>query len=273
MIIDGHCHAGLGDAMTAPVSTAAPLAAYLRRARAAGITRTVVLPAFHSNYHIANRDLARIVAASRGRLIGFAMVHPIRDAGSIHAMVGKAVQQWGFRGIKIHGHDAFPTREVCEAARAFRIPILVDVFGKDEVIDLFAPQYRDVDFIVPHLGSFADDWKVYQRVVDQIVRHPNVYTDTSGVRRFDYIVQAIRRAGPGKVIFGSDGPWLHPALELYKIKLLGLSSDAERQILGGNIARLMKFNLTSATASPAPERAKDRVSSRRPPFRRSGSSN
>src|SRR5207302_7675901 len=107
--------------------------------------------------------------------------------------------------------------------RAFGVPMLVDVIDQAAVVDMLAPQYRDVNFIVPHLGSFRDDWKAQQQVVDQLVRHPNVYTDTSGVRRFDYIVDAIRRAGPRKVLFGSDGPWLHPGVELHKIKLLGLS--------------------------------------------------
>ena len=42
------------------------------------------------------------------------------------------------------------------------------------------------------------------------------------------------------MIFASDGPWLHPGLELYKIKLLGLGTEDERLILGENIMRLMR---------------------------------
>jgi predicted TIM-barrel fold metal-dependent hydrolase len=239
MIIDAHCHAGRGDELTAPWNTIAPLDKYLRRARAAGINKTVVFPAFHSDYTTANTELARIVARSAGRLIGFVMVHPVRNKGTVRTMVGRAVREWGFRGIKVHGHDAFPTREVCAAAREFGVPILVDVFGRAEVVDMLAPEYPDVTLIVPHLGSFADDWKVYQRVIDQLVRYPNVYADTSGVRQFDYLVQAVRRAGPGKLIFGSDGPWLHPEVELHKIRLLGLSVTDEAAVLGNNIAGLI----------------------------------
>jgi uncharacterized protein len=96
-----------------------------------------------------------------------------------------------------------------------------------------------VNFIIPHLGSFADDWRVHQQVVDQLVRFANVYADTSGVRRFDYIVQAVKRAGAHKVLFGSDGPWLHPGVELHKIRLLGLPPQKEALILGGNALRLL----------------------------------
>jgi predicted TIM-barrel fold metal-dependent hydrolase len=240
MIIDCHCHAGKGDLLTAPWNTDAPIEPYLRRARAAGIDKTIVVAAFHSDYSQANAQLAHIIARYPSRLIGFAFVHARRDAGRIYVMVERAVTQWGFRGIKVHGHDAMPTQEVCEVARVFRLPMLVDVVGQAHVVEMLAPQYPDVNFIIPHLGSFADDWRAQQQVVYQLVRYPNVYADTSGVRRFDYIVQAIERAGAGKLLFGSDGPWLHPGVELHKIRLLRLPPEEEVLILGGNILRLMR---------------------------------
>ena len=240
MIIDAHCHAGRGDRMTHPWSTSAPLGKYLRRAAAAGIERTIVLPASHSSYDVANEELAGIVARRPDRLTGFAMVHPVRDAGAIPAMIARAVGEFGFRGIKVHGTEGFPTREICETAQRFQLPVLVDVAGRAHVIDMFAPEYPGVNFIIPHFGSFADDWRAQQQVVDKIVRYPNVYADTSGVRRFDYIVEGIARAGAHKVIFGSDGPWLHPGVELEKIRLLGLPRDQEALILGGNVLRLLR---------------------------------
>ncbi len=52
--------------------------------------------------------------------------------------------------------------------------------------------------------------------------------------------QRLGRAGAGKLLFGSDGPWLHPALELQKIRLLGLSEPEQRLVLGGNFLRLIR---------------------------------
>lgn len=248
MIIDCHCHAGEGDAMTAPWNTTAPLDAYLRRARAAGISRTVVFAPFHSDYARANAQVADIVRRHPRNLIGFVFVHAVRDAGRIFSMVRCCVATGRFRGIKVHGYDALPTREVCEAARAFRLPILVDVAGQASVIEMLAPSFPDVNFIVPHLGSFRDDWRAQQQVADQLVRYPNVYADTAGVRRFDYIVQAIRRAGPHKLLFGSDGPWLHPGVELHKVRLLHLVPKDEALVLGGNILRLMRHAIVGPAA-------------------------
>ncbi|MBV9304159.1 MAG: amidohydrolase family protein [Acidobacteriaceae bacterium] len=226
--------------MTAPWNTDAPIEPYLRRARAAGIDKTIVFSTFHTNYAEANRRVASIVARYPDRLVGFAMLHARRDAGRVFQLVKHAMVKWRFRGIKVHGFESPPTREVCETARALRLPVLVDVGAKPHIVEMFAPQYRDVNFIVPHLGSFIGDWKAHQQVIDQIVRHPNVYADTSSVRHYDYIVQAIKRAGAQKLLFGSDGPWLHPGVELHKIRLLGLRPRDEALVLGGNIRRLIR---------------------------------
>jgi predicted TIM-barrel fold metal-dependent hydrolase len=94
-------------------------------------------------------------------------------------------------------------------------------------------------------------------LIDHLARHPNIYADTSGVRRFDLLMQAVRRAGARKLLFGSDGPWLHPAVELAKVRALGLQSSLERLVLGGNFLRLIRASHhvaapTSATGFPDP---------------------
>jgi uncharacterized protein len=239
MIIDCHCHAGEGDGFTGPWDTSAPLDRYLQRAARAGIDRTVVFSAFHSDYHKANQRVAEIVAADPRRLIGFAFINPRADQGRVRALVATAVQRHGFRGLKVHQHDGRITREVCETARHFRLPILYDVMGEITTIDLVAREYPDVAFIVPHLGSFADDYRAQVALIDLLVRLPNVHADTAGVRRFDLLEQAVARAGARKILFGSDGPWLHPGVELAKIHALRLTPTAAAQVLGGNLLRLL----------------------------------
>jgi len=238
LIIDCHCHAGKGDGLTGPWDTSAPLEKYLARARRAGIGRTILFAAFHSDYAQANREVAQIVAARPERFFGFAFVHAERDRGRIFAMIKQAVTKFGFCGIKVHRHDARLTREVCEAARRFRLPVLYDAAGEVSICELLAEEYADVNFIIPHLGSFADDWAAQLALIDHLVRHPNIYADTSGVRRFDLLEQAVARAGAQKILFGSDGPWLHPLVELSKIHALGLPPAERKLILGENFLRL-----------------------------------
>lgn len=239
MIIDCHCHAGKGDGLTGPWDTNASLEKYMRRAARSGINHTVLLAAFHSDYTVANREVARIVGSRPDRFSGFAFVHPERDRGRVATIIEEAVTRYSFCGIKVHRHDGPVTREVCEVARTFSLPVMYDLMGEVSVVELLAEEYPEVVFIIPHLGSFSDDWRAQLALIDHLVRHQNVYTDTSGVRRFDLLQMAARRAGPRKILFGSDGPWLHPGVELAKVRALELPPADEQLILGGNFLRLI----------------------------------
>ncbi|MCC6460653.1 MAG: amidohydrolase family protein [Saprospiraceae bacterium] len=239
-IIDCHCHAGKGDGLTGPWDTDAPLERYLQWAQAAGIGQTVLFAAFHSDYARANAEVARLVATQPQRFFGFAFVHAQHDRGRIFHLVQTAVEQYGFCGIKVHRHDGRITREVCDVARAFAVPVLYDVMGEVSAVELLATEYPTVNFIIPHLGSFADDWRAQLALIPMLERHANVFTDTSGVRRFDLLEQAVRRAGATKVLFGADGPWLHPGVELEKVFALQLPDAATREILAGNFLRLIR---------------------------------
>ena len=212
----------------------------MRRAAQAGIDRTVLFASFHSDYAVANAEVARIVASRPDRFYGFAFVHAARDRGRVHSMVRTAVESYGFVGIKIHRADARISREVCEAARAFSLPVLYDPFSETSVAELLAAEYPDVNFVFPHLGSFPDSWKSQLALIDPLMRHANIFADTSGVRYFDLLETAVERAGPEKILFGSDGPFLHPGVELAKVRALGLSGQDENLVVSGNFLRLIE---------------------------------
>ncbi len=93
----------------------------------------------------------------------------------------------------------------------------------------------------------ADDYRAQQRVVEQIVKFPNVYADTSGMRMFEYLQDGVRRAGAVKVLFGTDGPWLHPAVEIAKVHALRLPAADQAKILGGNLIRLLRKRMLRRT--------------------------
>jgi uncharacterized protein len=240
MIIDCHCHAGKGDGLTGPWDTDAPLQQYCRWASEAGITKTVLFAAFNSNYAKANAAVAKIVQQNRNRFYGFAFLNAAKDAGNIFSMVHTAVHQYGFCGLKVHRYDATISREICQTAQHFKLPVLYDVMGEVAQVELLAKEYPAVNFIIPHLSSFADDWKAQKAFISPLERFANIYTDLSGVRRFDVIEEAVQRAGAAKFLFGSDGPWIHPGLELAKITALRLSKQEEEMMVCNNFLKLTK---------------------------------
>src|SRR6266498_4537626 len=159
LIIDAHCHAGKGDGLIGPWDTRASLRKFLTWSKNAGINKTNLFAAFHSDYSVANAEVASIVNANPEKFFGFAFVNAINDRGRVFTLVKKAVTEYGFCGIKVHRHDARISREICEAARYFYLPVLYDVMGEVSMIELLATEYPDVNFIIPHLSSFSDDWR------------------------------------------------------------------------------------------------------------------
>jgi predicted TIM-barrel fold metal-dependent hydrolase len=238
LIIDAHCHAGKGNGLTGPWDTRASLRKFLKWSKNAGIIKTNLFAAFHSDYSIANAEVASIVNANPEKFFGFAFVNAINDRGRVFELVKKAVTEYGFCGIKVHRHDARISREICEAARYFHLPVLYDVMGEVSMIELLATEYPDVNFIIPHLSSFADDWRAQIAFIPMLERHKNIFTDTSGVRRFDLLEMAFNRAGADKILFGTDGPWLHPQVELEKVFVLTNNQTDLKKMLAGNFLKL-----------------------------------
>jgi len=79
------------------------------------------------------------------------------------------------------------------------------------------------------------------------------------VRRFDILEPAVRRAGARKVLFGTDGPWLHPAVEIAKIYALNLNPGDQAGILGGNLIRVLRYQRAEARSRSSSGGALDEV--------------
>jgi len=239
-IIDAHCHYGAGDGFTGPWDTRAPLKRYLMRAEHVGITHVALIPALARNYQLGNRQVAELVSNYPERFMGFVSIDPLDNPHTIEMTITSYVGNRGFVGIKIHHYNGRITRAVCEAALSHHVPILWDNGDDPYAIELAASEYPDIDFIIPHLGSFSDNWRAQRACIDIMHRQPNVYADSSGVRRFDLLEEACLGTGALKLLFGSDGPWLNPAVEIEKIYALGLSAEHLQMVLGGNFLGLLQ---------------------------------
>jgi hypothetical protein len=236
LVIDAHCHAGRGTAMSAPWSTRADVEVTLRHMAEAGIDRTVLFPINNTEYERANQEIAEICGRHPGKFLGFAKHDPQAEAGKIRGLLKREVEGLGLKGLKLH---RLPTREVLDAAAELRIPIL---YHPEKVANLhmIAGEYPQISFIVAHLGNFASrDWTEHVAAIEVARRYPNVYVETSSVVFWKFLEMAAKELGAGKLIFGSDGPELDSRVELHKIRLLKLAPAEEARVLGGNMARLL----------------------------------
>lgn len=236
LVIDAHCHAGQGEAMSAPWTTYADPEVVLRRAEEAGIHKTIIFPINNPAYEKANLEISKMVARYPDQFIGFAKHDPETEAGTIRDLLKREVLDFGLKGLKLH---RLPTREVLDTVAELKVPVL---FHPAKVADFhtIAGAYPSINFIMAHLGSFASrEWHEHVNAIDMAKRYPNVYLETSSVVFFEYLEQAARELPAEKLIFGTDGPLVDARVELYKIQLLKLPKEKEAKILSGNILRLL----------------------------------
>lgn len=241
-IIDAHCHAGKGINYAADDPKSDPWTTYnnpnwtLRRARQAGIDKTIIFPINNTTYRRANEEIASYVRCWPDKFIGFAKHDSKTEAGKIRKMLLREVRELGLRGLKLHG---IPTKEMVETASELKIPILFHPPNVNDSLEV-VQSYPQVSFILAHLGSFASrSWTEHVRAIEASKRLTNLYLDTSSVVFFEYLERAATELPPQKLIFGSDGPLVNSQVELYKIRLLKLPKEKEQLVLGGNISRLL----------------------------------
>jgi predicted TIM-barrel fold metal-dependent hydrolase len=225
-------------------------AAFLKMLDDAGIRRGVVLSMAYSfaderkkipdpDRHVREENdwTSRQMVLSKGRLVGFCGVNPLRDAAL--AEIDRCLKLPGMVGVKLHfansgvsmrnpGHVA-QLQRVFAAANAKHAPLLVHVharsgspYGAEDAqtfLDKLLPYAPNVVVQVAHLagsGNFPPDAEAAMKVFEGAIRRHdprtrNLYFDQSTVATASTtaqdgkrIAEAIRGVGIKRVFFGSD---------------------------------------------------------------------
>ena len=241
MIIDFHMHLGRGEPDADELQRDLPPERLLRVMDEAGVDKAVCFPVTYTNYRWATAEIAEAVRAYPDRLIGFTRVGDTMDAPDI---LRWAVMELGMKGLKLHhGCDRIdPTgpnlHRIMVQAEELDIPVIFDCFGeRARVVIPLADRYR-CPIVLGHMGGL---WNVswIDRCIEAARRHPHVYLETSSVLLFGKIEQAVEAIGSERILFGTDGPPIHPRPEIEKIRCLHISEEEKANILGRNAARLL----------------------------------
>ncbi|MGQ9585689.1 MAG: amidohydrolase family protein [Anaerolineae bacterium] len=155
----------------------------------------------------------------------------------------KTVREWGFRGLKLmppkHGYRIVEEIVYPLLEKATELSVPVSVHSGQEPcppadIGLMAMEFPEVPFIMDHMGY---RYSVRQAIL--AAKHaPNLYLATTAVPEPDFIRDAVRKLGPERVLFGSNGPSMPPDLQLEVVRRAKLGAEAEELVLGGNAARV-----------------------------------
>lgn len=151
-----------------------------------------------------------------------------------------------FVGVKMHPlldgyHPDDPiVHPVYEGAIERDVPLLIHcghpIFTLPWSIEEAVRRFPRAKVILGHMGH--GNIIYINAAIDVAARNPNVFLETSGMPMHAKIVEAVERVGPDRVLYGSDAPFHHPAVELTKVRVSGLPQDLADRVLGENGRRL-----------------------------------
>ena len=171
-------------------------------------------------------------------------------------VVKKNVDRINFAGIKIH-----PVRHSCrlddekyrplwQFAVENDIVILAHTwspytenpaqfYGNPLLMDGVLEEFGELKFIAGHGGGKIH---FYDKVIDLLCKHPNLYVDYSGDTLYPQIFKkVIARAGSKRILFGTDMPLIDIRYHIISLLKAGLTKEERDDIAYNNAAKLFKF--------------------------------
>ena len=229
MIIDCHCHAGKGDGLTGPWDTRAPLDRYLRRADGGR----------HRRARCSSPRSIRTTRSPTARWRASSRASPERFSASRSSMpsatrAGRRAGPRGGRALRLPRHQGAPPRRA-HHARDLRGGAGVAAAGALRRDGRGLGRRAAGRASTRTSRSSSRTWAALPTTGGRSWRSSTSWsvtrTSTPTPRAFAVSICSPRRcerAGPRKVLFGSDGPWLHPGVELAKIEALGDTAADDR---------------------------------------------
>jgi hypothetical protein len=177
------------------------------------------------------------------RFIPFAHVLPQEGPGALREL-DRCFNERRMRGLKLHCAEMEePTidllRPVLQMCIDENAPVLIDMTYNLSLAREIAEQFPELKLIIAHLGA-PDDEDMAEQFIILAEEHPHIHLDSSYCHRPWKIPEAIQRLGADRVLFGSDGPIIHPTIELAKIEVCNLSDEDYRMVTSENILRLLR---------------------------------
>lgn len=231
----------------------ATAAGVVARARACGVGTTIVSPLAGlmprgrgQPVLAANEAAFREVPATPG-LLQYVIVNPLQP--ETYAQARRMLQAPWCVGIKVHPEEhAYRISDHGDALFAFfeeaGVPVKAHSGCPSSLPDDYLPfanRFPRARVTLAHLGNGAGgggriDLQV--RAI-QAAKHGNLWTDTSSAQSIlpGLIEWAVSEIGAERLLFGSDTPLYHVAMQRARIEAAEISDDAKRLILRENAVR------------------------------------
>lgn len=247
MIIDAHTH--IGESIFGYKQTPIELICSMDEC---GIDMAVLCPVKPFSYHLEpeNDFVAKTVREFPNRFIGFGRVDPRLGKKAVLEL-DRCIRELGLKGIMLHPwEETFAINSklvypIMEKAATYGIPVMVSGghtrLSHPLQIGDIASEFPEVNIIATSGGQINISGMALYDAEMMLEENKNVYMETSGIYREDFIENMIRKLGSHRVIFGSNSPQLDLRYELLRIQTAEVGEDERKDVLGKTIARLLKL--------------------------------
>ena len=173
------------------------------------------------------------------QIIAFARIIP--SAGQIAIDEFKRCCEAGVKGLKMKAKDGFSPMEAVPILNLIGnkpdFPVVVHTSSKPASSpgewEPILKEYEHINFVLAHGGK-----NHYRACAEIASKYPNVYVDTTTLsfHRSRCIYQTV---GSEKIVFASDYPYSHPAIELKKYEVIVPDKNDLKNIHYKNAQKLL----------------------------------
>lgn len=209
------------------------------------IDRAIVCPVQPRSYRLESQNdyILEIISKHNDKLIGFCRVDPRLEEDALAEL--RRVVKLGLQGLLLNPWEegyrinADQVVKIVALASHLRVPILVEsgypwVSHALQVADLCSkvPQAK---IMMSHGGQINISGLAQADAFIALQRHANLFIQTSGVYRQDFLEEVAHKLGAERILFGSASPVMNQSFELKRVLNLKITNEEKYKILGQNM--------------------------------------
>ncbi len=213
------------------------------------IETALVCPLKPISYDLAqaNATLATDIKAHNDRVLGAARIDPWRPDAVELLQLGLSTQ--GLRALFLNPWEEHFRAEMdgldplMQIAHEHHVPVLVAAgypwYSGALQVSRLARRWSDVPIVMSNGGQINITGLGQADATLAIRQAPNLYIDTAGVYRQDFIEETVAQFGGERVLFASGAPFFDQRYEVKRVLWAKVNDAAHRAMQIGNARRLL----------------------------------